>query len=152
MHLIDKEYELLSQMIERVQTESAHNELLRRSICLGTSGRYGWLVVFEGDIKNRSLVNHDLVQRSCFIEQSISIVKLEVSDIVHLWEQLVAQKRDDTSYYLNEGLYSPIYHLLVDCGLSPAWTRIRAAERGSDSIIFHCHVSNHCHVFKKLVG
>lgn len=131
--MIDKEFELLFQMMERVMTDADHNELLKRSICFGTSGRYGWLCLLEGKIQN---------QDHC-IKQTISLVKVDVDDIVPLWEQIVSQQQNDPSYYLHVDYFFPIYQILKDAKLHPAWTKIRAAKRGSNSMIFDCHVSDY---------
>lgn len=133
--MIDKEYEVVVQMFERVLSDVGHNELLKTCACFGCSGRYGWLLVMKG-----KLFPHG--ESSAILEQTFSLMKVDVADIVPLWEQLISQNKGNSSYYLYENLFGPIEEILWRQGLHPAWCRLKVSKRGSNSMVFNIHVAD----------
>lgn len=135
--MLDKEYEILLQMFERVLSDVGNNDLVKRCISFGCSGRYGWLLVMSGNV-----LPHGESSSVAILDQTFTLMKVNVADIVPLWEQLHSQKKGETSYYLHDNLYGPIQEVLWLRGIHPAWCRIKAFKRGSNSLVFNIHVSD----------
>lgn len=103
VELSSKEYEVIQQVIRRIQSQKKLNDLLKRIICFATCGCRAWMVVFSRSIQR------DSQRDGPFLHDHINVCRISIEDIYPLILSLNQQAIQDPFIYVHPDMGTLAY-------------------------------------------
>lgn len=125
--MMNNEYEVLDQAIERVQVAASQNELLRRIFCFASTGSRSWLVYCERSHElTKIFTDGSDLSRRCLplLTETYHIIPIATQFMLGVWKSITRAAISDKGYYAHPDAFF-VADILKQMNFDLAYSRIK---------------------------